>query len=215
MQKTAFIIVDVQNDFCPGGSMAVQGGNEIIGPINSLLKDNSESGGELFRKVIATADWHPRHHVSFASEHEGRQPFEVIESNGLSQNLWPSHCVAGSGGAEFHPDLQIDFADLIIRKGMQMSLDSYSAFFENDGTTPTGLAGYLHEFGVEEIYLCGLAFDWCVYYSALDAHRLGFHVFVIEDLTRPVDIPPGIAAERKEAMIQKGIVICDLRSLYD
>ena len=215
MQKAAFIIVDVQVDFCPGGSMAVRGGDEIIGPINSLLQDNAQSGGELFRKVVVTTDWHPLHHVSFADEHEGKQPYEIVEVDGLSQNLWPAHCVAGSRGAGFHPDLQEEYADLIIRKGTQANLDSYSAFFENDGETPTGLAGYLHEFGIEKIYLCGLAFDWCVYFSALDAHRLGFQTCVIEDLTRPVDVPEGTAAERKDLMLQKDIEVTALRSLYE
>jgi len=215
MEKAAFIIVDVQNDFCPGGSMAVTGGNEIIGPINSLLQDNSRSGGELFRKVVATADWHPQHHISFASEHEGMQAFEAVQVNELTQNLWPKHCVAGSRGAELHPDLRDEYIDLILRKGTRPSLDSYSAFFENDGTTPTGLSGYLHDFGIDDVYLCGLAFDWCVYFSALDAHRLGFHTFVLEDLTRAVDVPVGMAAERRETLVRKEIEVRNVRSLYE
>lgn len=214
MQKAAFVIVDVQNDFCPGGAMAVKGGDEIIAPINSLLQDNSRSGGELFRKVVATADWHPRHHISFAPEHEGRQAFDVIEVDGLTQNFWPVHCVAGSHGAAFHPELKDEYVDLIIRKGTRPELDSYSAFFENDGETPTGLGGYLHEFGIEDVYLCGLAFDWCVYFSALDSHRLGFRTFVIEDLTRPVNVPEGMAEERKLLMVERDIQVTTLGSLY-
>jgi len=207
MNRAALIVVDVQNDFCPGGSMAVKGGDEIVGPLNKLMQRNYQSAGALFHKIVATADWHPEGHVSFASSHEGHEAHEVVEIAGLSQNLWPDHCLAGSWGAEFHPELRTDRMDLILRKGTSRGLDSYSAFFENDGVTPTGLEGYLHMFHVERVYLTGLAFDWCVYFSAKDSHRLGFDTILLEDLTRPVDIPAGFAAERREELMERGVKV--------
>ena len=214
MNRTALIIVDVQRDFCPGGSMAVEGGDEVVAPLNELMRANSRSEGELFHKVAATADWHPAGHVSFASSHQGHKPHEIVEIDGLSQNLWPDHCVAGSPGADFHPDLETKYLDLILRKGGSRGLDSYSAFFENDGITPTGLEGYLHMFHVETVYLAGLALDWCVYFSACDAHRLGFDTIVLEDLTRAVDIPEGFAEGRRQELIEKGVKVMSSEELH-
>lgn len=215
MNKTAFIVVDVQNDFCPGGALAVPGGDEIIGPINQLIRKNREMEGELFEKVIATADWHPEQHVSFADEYAGKEAFETVTVDGLEQNLWPVHCVAGSPGAAFHPDFDTKGLDLILRKGTSRKLDSYSAFFENDGVTPTGLNGYLSSFRIEEVYIAGLAFDWCVFFSALDAHRLGYSTYVIEDLTRGVNVPEGFAAERRKILLDKGVSLIRSETLNE
>jgi len=214
MGKSALIVVDVQNDFCPGGAMAVDGGDEIIEPINSLMLKNYQTDGMLFHKVVATADWHPEGHISFASAHDGKNPYEVVHIDGVNQDLWPDQCIVGSRRAAIHPGLKTDFFDLVLRKGTSQHLDSYSAFFENDGITPTGLEGYLHMFHVESVYLAGLAFDWCVYFSALDAHRLGFDSVVVEDMTRAVNVPEGSAAERRKDMIERGIKIASLGELY-
>jgi len=207
VSKSSLIIVDVQNDFCPGGPMAVAEGDEIIQPINNLLHTKEKKNRNLFHKVVATADWHPENHISFANQHEGYDVYEEIEVDGLSQNLWPVHCVAGSKGSALHPRLEQEHLDLILHKGTQPSLDSYSAFFENDGTTPTGLHGYLQEFGIQEVVLVGLALDWCVYFSALDARRLGYSTVLLEDLSRPVDVPAGFARQRVEDMRDKGVII--------
>jgi len=205
MSRAALVVVDVQNDFCPGGALEVPEGDEIIPKINQLMEDNIQVGGELFVKTVATADWHPPGHISFASSHPGHQVHQRIEIDGLEQNLWPDHCVMGTRGAEFHPSIDTDRFDLILRKGTAPDLDSYSAFFENDGKTPTGLEGYLHMFHVERVFIVGLAFDWCVYFSAVDAHRLGFHAFVIEDLCRAVDVPEGFADQRRQDLYQRGV----------
>ncbi|MFW5712626.1 MAG: bifunctional nicotinamidase/pyrazinamidase [Spirochaetota bacterium] len=207
MSRSALILVDIQTDFCPGGSMGVAGGDEIITPINQLVRSEAEKESGRFHKVIATGDWHPHNHISFASQHEGHAPYEEIKVDGLPQNLWPDHCVAASKGAELHPQLDQTYIDLILHKGTQTGLDSYSAFFENDGTTPTGLHGYLQEFGIDTVYLVGLALDWCVYFSAVDARRLGYSTILIEDLSRPVDVPAGFAQQRLNAMAEKGVHI--------
>jgi nicotinamidase/pyrazinamidase len=207
MSRSALIIVDIQNDFCPGGSMGVAGGDEIIGPINELLRREAENGPGRFSKVVATGDWHPKNHISFASQHAGHSPYEEIEVDGLPQNLWPDHCVAASEGAALHRELDQTYVDLILHKGTQPGLDSYSAFFENDGATPTGLHGYLQEFGIDTVYVVGLALDWCVYFSAVDAYRLGYTTVLIEDLSRPVDVPAGFAQKRLGALREKGVKI--------
>ncbi len=212
MSKNALILVDLQNDFCPGGSMGVAGGDEIIAPINELVRKETEKRDGRFHKIVATGDWHPGNHISFASQHEGHAPYEEIEVDGLAQNLWPDHCVAASEGAALHPDLDQRYVDLILHKGTQPGLDSYSAFFENDGTTPTGLHGYLQQFGIDTVYLVGLALDWCVYFSAVDARRLGYSTVLIEDLTRPVDVPAGFAQKRLSAMREKGVKIVTAES---
>lgn len=174
----ALIVVDVQNDFCPGGALAVAGGDEIVPGINALMAE--------FDAVILTQDWHPAGHSSFASEHPGKAPLETVEMAYGTQVLWPDHCIQGTSGAAFHPDLRAD-GDLIIRKGFRKGIDSYSAFFENDHQTPTGLEGYLRTRGLEALTFVGLATDFCVNYSAVDAARLGFDATVRQDLCRAID----------------------------
>ncbi|WP_341210992.1 bifunctional nicotinamidase/pyrazinamidase [uncultured Limimaricola sp.] len=183
----ALVVIDVQIDFCPGGALAVAGGDAIVPGINSLMDE--------FAAVVLTQDWHPADHLSFASQHAGRAPYDMTEMAYGPQVLWPDHCVQGSQGAGFHPDLRTD-ADLIIRKGFRREIDSYSAFFENDRTTPTGLHGYLTERGITKITLVGLATDFCVNYSALDGARLGYDVTVIEELTRGIDLDGSLDAAR-------------------
>ena len=181
----ALIVIDVQNDFCPGGALAVAGGDEIVGGINALMGD--------FDTVILTQDWHPAGHSSFASSHDGHDPMSVIEMPYGPQVLWPDHCIQGSDGAAFHRDLRVD-GDLIIRKGFNPAIDSYSAFFENDHTTPTGLEGYLRTRGITRLVMVGLALDFCVNYSAVDAAKLGFDVTVDQNLTRAIDFDGSLDA---------------------
>jgi len=185
----ALIVIDVQNDFCPGGALAVAGGDEIVAPINGLLAE--------YPVRVFTQDWHPADHLSFASQHPGLEPFSVTEMPYGPQVLWPDHCIIGSEGSAFHKGLNVDAADLVIRKGFRRSIDSYSAFFENDHKTPTGLEGYLRTRGVDTVVLVGLATDFCVNYSAVDAARLGFRVSVIESLTRAIDLDGSLEAARK------------------
>ncbi|MEP1612787.1 MAG: bifunctional nicotinamidase/pyrazinamidase [Roseobacter sp.] len=196
--RQALLVIDVQRDFCPGGALAVQDGDHIVQPINTLMNDT--------QTVILTQDWHPGGHSSFASSHSGAAPFDLIEMPYGPQVLWPDHCVQGSPGAEFHPDLDVNQADLIIRKGFTPSIDSYSAFFENDQTTPTGLEGYLRTRGIEELILVGLATDFCVNFSALDAVKLGFKVTVREDLCRAIDLDGSLAAAHA-AMKNAGVIL--------
>ncbi|AXQ92355.1 bifunctional nicotinamidase/pyrazinamidase [Cereibacter azotoformans] len=181
----ALIVIDVQNDFCPGGALAVAGGDAIIPRINALLP---EFGARIF-----TQDWHPADHSSFAANH-GAEPFSLVEMPYGPQVLWPTHCVQGTTGAEFHPALDTDPAELILRKGFRAGIDSYSAFFENDRTTPTGLEGYLRSRGIEAVTLVGLATDFCVAYSALDAARLGFRATVLESACAAIDLNGSLAA---------------------
>lgn len=184
-----FLVVDVQNDFCPGGLFPVRHGDEVISPINRLAR--------RFDHVVLTQDWHPRGHHSFASTHKGRKPYETIELAHGPQTLWPDHCVQETPGARFHAALQIPHAELILRKGFRLEIDSYSAFFENDRTTPTGLTGYLRERGFSRVFLAGLAFDYCVRFSAEDAQSKGFTVLVIEDARRSIDVPDSVNAARQ------------------
>ncbi len=176
----AILVIDVQNDFCPGGALAVAGGDQILAPINALVAE--------FAVRVFTQDWHPKNHQSFASQHPGAEPFTMTQMTYGPQVLWPDHCLIGSDGASFHGDLATDSADLIVRKGFRREIDSYSAFFENDHRTPTGLDGYLRSRGVAAVTLVGLATDYCVNYSALDAAQLGFRVTVVQDLCRAIDI---------------------------
>ena len=194
--NTALILIDIQNDFCPGGALEVEEGNEIVEVANKLQ--------EKFRVKIATQDWHPPNHTSFASNHLDKLPFSTTEMFYGTQVLWPDHCIQGKKGAEFHPKLITKSTDLIIRKGFRTEIDSYSAFFENDRITPTGLEGYLIKREIKEIYLCGLAFDYCVFYSALDGIRLGFDVFIFQDLTKAIDLNNSYEIAKK-TMIEKGI----------
>ena len=182
------IVVDVQNDFCPGGALAVPRSDEVVPIVNRMAA--------RFRNVVLTQDWHPRNHSSFASSHPGRQPFETIAAAYGSQVLWPDHCVQETPGAALHKDLHIPHAGLVLRKGLHRAIDSYSAFYENDRATPTGLVGYLRARGVRRVFLAGLAFDFCVRYSAEDAHREGFEVLVIEDACRGIDVDGSVAATR-------------------
>jgi nicotinamidase/pyrazinamidase len=196
MKNTAFIIIDMQNDFCPGGSLAVAGGNDLVPLINQLAAQQAH--------VVLTQDWHPPKHSSFASQHAGHAPFTQIEMPYGPQTLWPDHCIMGSAGAEFHSGLDVPHAELIIRKGFRKSIDSYSGFFENDHKTPTGLGGYLVERGFKSVKLVGLAFDYCVRYSAEDAMLLGFEVEVIEAATRAIDLGGSAVATRK-SFAERGI----------
>lgn len=176
----ALIVIDMQNDFCPGGALAVAGGDQIVQPINTLMAQ--------FDAVILTQDWHPADHASFADNHPGATPFSVTEMPYGPQVLWPAHCVIGSAGANFHAGLDLSRTDMVIRKGFRPQIDSYSAFFENDHQTPTGLAGYLRERGLNDLTFVGLAHDFCVAWSAIDAARQGFTATVIEDATRAIDL---------------------------
>lgn len=176
----ALIVIDVQNDFCPHGALAVPGGDEIIEGINALMNDAEA--------VVLTQDWHPAGHSSFASSHTDKAPYDLIDMPYGDQMLWPDHCIIGSTGARFHTDLHRDCADLVIRKGYNPQIDSYSAFFENDQTTPTGLEGYLKSRGISELVMVGLALDFCVNFSAVDAAKLGFDVTVKTDLCRAIDL---------------------------
>jgi nicotinamidase/pyrazinamidase len=196
--QTALLVIDVQNDFCPGGKLAVSGGDEIVPLVNRLTHG--------YMHVILTQDWHPQGHSSFASEHAGTEPFSQIEMPYGLQTLWPDHCIIGSKGAAFHKDLDVPHAELIIRKGFRKAIDSYSAFFENDHTTPTGLGGYLKERGFTRIVCVGLAFDFCVRYSAEDAKALGFDVEVIEAATRAIDLAGSADATRK-SFAERGIAL--------
>ena len=186
--RDAFLAIDVQADFCPGGALAVAGGDEVVGPVNRLMA--------RFVHVIATQDWHPADHASFAANHAGAAPFSVIEMPYGPQTLWPVHCVQGTAGAGFHGGFALDRATAIVRKGWRSSVDSYSAFFENDKATPTGLGGLLRERGVGRVVIAGLATDFCVSFSALDARRLGFEVAVVLDACRAIDLNGSLAAAR-------------------
>ena len=188
--KTALLVIDVQNDFCPAGALEVVGGNEIVPYINKEMVK--------YDCVVLTQDWHPKGHSSFATSHEGKNPLEFIKMPYGDQVLWPDHCVQGCKGAEFHPDLNIEQANAIIRKGSNPFIDSYSAFFENDRKTPTGLDGYLKSLEIEKINLVGLATDFCVNYSAQDAANLGYKVSVLEKMCRAIDLNGSLAAAKSE-----------------
>lgn len=192
------IVVDVQNDFCAGGALAVPGGEEVVPIVNRLAA--------RFPHVLLTQDWHPASHLSFASSHPGKHPFDTVEMPYGPQILWPEHCVQGTRGAELHKELDIPHAELVLRKGFRREIDSYSAFFENDGKTPTGLAGYLRERGFRNLYLAGLALDFCVFYSAKDGHAQGFAVSVIEDACRAIDTQGSEAAAR-QGLAERSIAI--------
>ena len=185
------IVIDLQNDFCPavdgiGGALAVAGGDEIVPVVNALAA--------RFAHVVLTQDWHPAGHISFASAHSDGQKYQSVEVEYGPQTLWPDHCVQGSQGAQFHPGLDVPHVEMILRKGFRQEIDSYSAFLENDHSTPTGLAGYLRERGLRRLFLCGLAYDFCVRFSAVDGAALGFECFVVEDATRAVDLPGSVEA---------------------
>lgn len=191
----ALLVIDVQNDFCPGGDLAVPEGDKVVPIINTLA--------QKFDHVILTQDWHPTEHISFATTHN-KQPYEIIEAPYGPQALWPEHCLQHTEGAAFHPALSIPHAELILRKGFRRPIDSYSAFLENDHRTPTGLAGYLRERNLKRLFLTGLAYDFCVRHSAIDGKHLNFETIVIEDATRPVNLP-GSVAETNAALAAANI----------
>jgi nicotinamidase/pyrazinamidase len=200
------IVIDMQNDFCPGGALAVADGDEVIPVIHRIAPK--------FRHVILTQDWHSPAHTSFASAHPGKRPFEEIELSYGTQTLWPDHCVQGTRGAEFHPALHLPLAELILRKGFHPQVDSYSAFYENDWTTPTGLAGYLFERNLTRVFLAGLAYDYCVGYSALDARRLGLPAVVIRDACRAIDLNGSVAKIEAE-FATAGVELVESADLLD
>ena len=197
-ETDVLIVVDVQNDFCPGGRLAVPGGDGVVHIVNRLAHG--------FKHVVLTQDWHPAGHSSFASSHRGQAPFSQIDMPYGPQTLWPDHCVQNTDGAAFHKDLVVPHAELIIRKGFRRDIDSYSAFFENDHKTPTGLGGYLRERGFTKTVCVGLAFDFCVRYSAEDARKLGFESEVIEAACRSIDLNGSAAAARK-SLAERGVVL--------
>ena len=200
MATSAFIVIDVQNDFCPEGALAVADGDAVVAPINAMMAD--------FDHVILTQDWHPQDHSSFASQHNGLDAFSTTTMDYGEQTLWPDHCIQGSIGAEFHPSLNLDRAELIIRKGYRTAIDSYSAFFENDKTTPTGLGGALKERGITHLAMAGLATDFCVAFSALDAAKLGFDVTVHLSACRGIDLGGSLDAAISQ-MTDAGITLID------
>ncbi|GAB4280572.1 MAG: bifunctional nicotinamidase/pyrazinamidase [Coriobacteriia bacterium] len=192
----ALIVIDVQNDFCPGGALAVPDGDAVVPVANRLM--------DKFDMVVATQDWHPPEHVSFASNHPGRSVGDVIDVGGISQVLWPDHCVQGTPGADFHPDLDTARVDLVIQKGVDPQIDSYSAFFDNARMRATGLENHLRLAGVREVCLVGLATDYCVAFSARDALELGFETYVIEDGVRAVDLNPGDGQRALDGLREAG-----------
>ena len=202
----ALIVVDLQNDFCPGGALAVPEGDAIVPLVNRLARG--------FETVVLTQDWHPLGHASFASSHPGKAPFETVALDYGPQVLWPDHCVQGTAGAALHPGLDVPQAQLVIRKGFRRAIDSYSAFLEADRTTPTGLAGYLRERGIASVVLAGLATDFCVAWTALDARRLGFGATLMLEACRAIDaptVPGGTLARALADMRAAGVVIADAR----
>ena len=198
------IVIDVQNDFCPGGALAVPRGDEVIAPIHRV--------SDLFEHIVLTQDWHPSNHASFAASHPGKKPYDSIRLAYGTQTLWPPHCVQDTRGADFHPALGLTRAELILRKGFRPRIDSYSAFFENDRVTPTGLAGYLDDRGLTRVFLAGLAYDYCVGYSALDARRLGLHAFVLRDACRAIGLNGSVAAMDAE-FAKVGVNVIDSAEL--
>lgn len=199
-ETDALIVIDVQNDFCDGGALAVPGGGEVVEPINALMEE--------FAIVVLSQDWHPAEHASFASQHADHVPYEMIEMPYGPQVLWPDHCVQGSAGAAFRAGLNADRAQALVRKGFHPAIDSYSAFFENDQTTPTGLEGYLRSRGVTSVTVVGLALDFCVNFSAVDAARLGFETRVLPSLCRAIDLDGSLAAAHR-AMGEAGVRLAD------
>jgi nicotinamidase/pyrazinamidase len=194
-----FLVVDVQNDFCPGGALAVRNGDAVIPVIHRIAP--------RFENIVLTQDWHSPQHFSFASAHPGKHPFEQIELSYGPQTLWPDHCIQGTPGAQFHPALQLIRAELVLRKGFRPAIDSYSAFFENDRATSTGLGGYLRERGFKRVFIAGLAYDYCVGYSALDARRLGFEVVIVRDACRAIDRNGSVAEMEKQFLTAQVSVI--------
>lgn len=197
LKKAVLLVIDVQNDFCPGGVLEVKEGDRVVPVINRIMDE--------FSIVAATQDWHPQNHISFASNHRGMSAFDSVSINGINQVLWPDHCVQGTGGAGFHPGLDQRYFDIILRKGTAPELDSYSAFFENDKTVSTGLEYYLKGLGTEAVYVCGLATDFCVFYSVMDSVKIGFETTLIIDAARGVDFPEGSVEKAVSNMRSAGV----------
>ncbi len=202
--QDVLLVVDVQNDFCPGGALAVPDGDAVIPVIHRIAAK--------FEHIVLTQDWHSPRHLSFASAHPGKHPFEQIQVGYGEQTLWPDHCLQGTRGAEFHPALHLPRAELILRKGFDPEIDSYSAFFENDRQTGTGLAGYLRERGLTRVFIAGLAYDYCAAYSALDARRLGLPAIIIRDACRAIDLNGSVAVMEKE-FARAGVVLIESAEL--
>jgi nicotinamidase/pyrazinamidase len=200
------LVIDIQNDFCPGGSMAVPHGDEIIPVVNRMAPG--------FDNVVATGDWHPPGHISFASRHD-EKPFQTIQVDGMQQELWPDHCIPGTEGARFHPQLDTRPFNLILHKGSKKDLDSYSAFFENDRITPTGLEFYLKGLKVTDVYVCGLALDVCVFYTVMDALKTGFTTYLVEDASRGINPPDGSLEDRLRKMSEAGAVFTTAAELTE
>jgi len=200
-RQDALIIVDMQNDFMPGGALPVEEGDQIIGGINNIAKIFKENNGI----VVLTQDWHPENHMSFASSHPDKNPGDEFQSIGIGPVLWPDHCVQGSKGARFHDKLKVNLAHAIIRKGYNPNVDSYSGFIENDKKSETGLAGFLKSLNIKRIFICGLALDYCCYFTALDGIDFGFEVYFLVNLTRGIDLPPGNISKSLQHMRDKGI----------
>jgi len=212
IKKTLLLIIDVQNDFCPGGALAVNDGDAVIEPLNNLADAISLKEG----RVAATQDWHPSNHVSFASSHKNKNIGDTVDTDIVKgQALWPAHCVSGTNGADFHKDLNTNNFTLIIRKGYRMNLDSYSAFFENDRKTPTGLEGWMKTLGITDVIIGGLATDYCVYYSAVDCKKLGFNTIIASDAVRGVGIPEGSVENAITAMKSLGIEFASSAELLE
>lgn len=205
-EDAALVVIDVQNDFCPGGALAVPNGDQVIPVINRLI--------HRFPLVVATKDWHPENHISFASRQK-LEPGSTVQAHGETTVVWPDHCIQATEGAEFHPDLDISGVNLILHKGTKLDLDSYSAFFENDHETPTGLEFYLSGHGFRRIFVVGLAEDVCVYFTARDARKIGYEVSVIGDATRGVDMPEGNLESARTDMKDLGVTYVDSAELVD
>ena len=200
-QYDALIIVDMQNDFMPGGALPVDEGDQIIDSINYVVEIFKNNNGI----IVLTQDWHPENHMSFASSHPVKNPGDEFQSEGIGPILWPDHCIQGSQGANFHDKLKVNMANAIIRKGYNPTVDSYSGFIENDKKSETGLAGYLKSLNVKRIFICGLALDYCCYFTSLDGFDFGFEVYFLVNLTRGIDLPPGNISKSLQHMRDKGI----------
>jgi len=211
-KKTLLLIIDVQNDFCPGGALAVTDGDAVVEPINNLSVEFSKRGA----LIAATQDWHKPGHISFASSHNGKKPGDIIDTvNVKAQVLWPDHCVQGTKGADFHPSLDLNPVTNIIRKGFRQELDSYSAFFENDSSTATGLEGCIKQTNIQTVIISGLATDYCVFYSAMDSRRLGFNTIVVSDAIRGVNYPEGSVEKAITEMKSAGIKFYSTQEILD
>jgi nicotinamidase/pyrazinamidase len=211
IKKTLLLEIDVQNDFCPGGALAVSQGDAVVKPLNTLAAALAIAGGF----VAATQDWHPAGHISFASSHPGKKIGDIINIAAQSQGLWPDHCVQGQWGAEFHTGLDLKPAQLIVRKGFRKGLDSYSAFFENDRKTATGLEGWIRELGIDTVIIGGLATDYCVFFSAMDSKKLGFDTIIVNDAVRGVGLPSGSVERAVADMRAAGIGFAALEDILE